>query len=167
MVLHYTLKKGILSKEQRLDSSSLSSESYVLALVWPCLDITSLERNVNRIRPIPTQLPPNSSFSPPLLHCRATWSFPCTRHNLWLRFGGWRCVCAALLFQASGAACAAVLRIQEKSVLRGCCFRNLSKSSINLLCLIASQRKTQIRYCQWILFEEGEPGPKRLHNSHH
>lgn len=102
-----------------LDSSSLSSESFVLALVWPCLDITSLERNVNRIRPTPTQLPPNSSFSPPLLRCRATWSFPCTRHNLWLRLGGWRCVCATLLFQASGAPCAAVLRIQEKSFLRG------------------------------------------------
>lgn len=115
-ILHKTV---ILSKEQWLDSSSLSSESYVLALVWPCLDITSLERNVNRIRPIPTQLPPNSSFSPPLLRCRATWSFPCTRHNLWLRFGGWRCVCATLLFQASGAPCAAVLRIQEKSVLGG------------------------------------------------
>lgn len=52
IVLH-TQKKGISSKEQRLDSSSLSSESYILAFVWPCLDITSLERNVNRIRPIP------------------------------------------------------------------------------------------------------------------
>ncbi len=152
-VWYYILcKKVILSKEQRLDSSSLSSESYVLALIWPCLDITSLERNVNRIRPIPTQSPPNSSFSPPLLRCRATWSFPCTRHNLWLRFGGWRCVCATLLFQASGAPCAAVLRIQEKSVLGGwrgsCCFWNLSKSTVNLLCWFdCIPERKQTRYC--------------------
>lgn len=39
--------------------------SYESALVWPCLGITSPERNANRIRSIPTQLPPNSAFSPP------------------------------------------------------------------------------------------------------
>lgn len=125
----FYIYKVILAKEQRLDST-LFSEFYVLALVWPCLDITSLERNVNRIRPIPTQLPPNSSFSPPLLRCRATWSFPCTRHNLWLRFGGWRCVCATLLFQASCVPCAAVLRGWRGSG----CFWNLSTSTVNLLC---------------------------------
>lgn len=37
--------------------------TYELALVWPCLDITSLERNAPR--PIAGQLPPNCVFSPP------------------------------------------------------------------------------------------------------
>lgn len=52
-----------LSGFLRLGSSPLFS--YESALVWPCLGITSLERNANRIRSIPTQLPPNSAFSPP------------------------------------------------------------------------------------------------------
>lgn len=71
------------------------------------------------------------------LCCRVTWSFPRTRRDLWLRFGGWRCVCAALLFQESGAVCAAVLRIQEEFIQRGC-------SSQQKVALIASQRGKKI-----------------------
>lgn len=146
-----------LSGFLRLSSSPLFS--YESALVWPCLGITSLERNANRIRSIPTQLPPNSAFFTAPLCCRVTWSFPRTRHDLWLRFGGWRCVCAALLFQASGAACAAVLRIQEEFIQRGC-------SSERKVDLIASQRKSPwiplkmagrnfSAYSSWRNFEEG------------
>lgn len=82
---------------------SLSSHSHCLALVSPCLDITSPERNVNRIRPIPAHLPLNSSFSPPLLCCRATWSFPCTRHNLRFRF--WRLTVRLRRSAVSGVGC--------------------------------------------------------------
>lgn len=74
--------------------------------------------------------------SPTPLCCRVTWSFPRTRHDLWLRFGGWRCVCGALLFQASGAACAAVLRIQEEFIQRGC-------SSGNKLTWLHHRRETK------------------------
>lgn len=98
-------EKSLLSKWQKRISVSFCSYSSILALAWPCLDITSQERNVNGILPntVTAKLP--ILITSTLLCSRATWSFPCTRHTLWLRFGGWRCVCAPLLFQASGAPC--------------------------------------------------------------
>lgn len=86
------------------------------ALVSPCLNITSPERNVNRIRPIPTQLPLNSSFSAPLLCCRATWSFPCTRHNLRLRF--WRLTVRLRRSAVSGVGCSMWSRSQASGKVR-------------------------------------------------
>lgn len=67
---------NVMSLSVFLRLGSIPLWSYKLALVWPCLEITSLERNANHIRPTPTQLPPKLHVLPTPLCCRGHMIFP-------------------------------------------------------------------------------------------
>lgn len=75
---------------------------YKLALVWPCLAITSLERSANRIRPIPTQFPPNSTFSHPAL-LQGHMIFP--PYQTWFVASVWRLTVRLWRSAVSGVGC--------------------------------------------------------------